>query len=225
MGSRYAALLSSTGFSVPQFVLEKCLPALTIPLPTDRAMKREHVYSKCIRCGWRQRSITVSGPVSFEEYYCKECGGQLLICVDVRNAKDRNKSNNGDKGHKRKKPKTENKASHHWSCCMLVTHLCMTDPLTQVATSWLLHILPKYFADWSQIYETWALSFSSVVNATPTGSFAGGSVGHPIDRGNPRCMRTSASCCITLCMWLIRSSIKFYLKIAKRNTRVSAMAI
>ncbi len=62
----------------------------------------------------------------------------------------------------------------------------MTDPLTQVATSWLLHILPKYFADWSQIYETWALSFSSVVNATPTGSFAGGSVGHPIDRGNPR---------------------------------------
>ena len=54
-------------------------------------MKREHVYSKCIRCGWRQQPITASGPVSFEEYVCKECGDQLLICVDVRKAKDRNK--------------------------------------------------------------------------------------------------------------------------------------
>ena len=95
-------------------VLEECLPALTIPLPTDRTMKREHVYSKCIRCGWRQRSSTVSGNISFKEYYCKKCGGQLLICVDVRNAKDRNKSKNGDMGHKRQQPKTKNKGSQHW---------------------------------------------------------------------------------------------------------------
>ena len=54
-------------------------------------MKREHVYSKCIRCGWRQQPITASGPVSFEEYFCKKCGDQLLICVDVRKTKDRNK--------------------------------------------------------------------------------------------------------------------------------------
>ena len=110
MGRRYAALLSSTGFSVLQFVLENCLPALTIPLPTDRAMKREHVCSKCIECGWRQRSITVSGPVSFVEYYCKKCGGLLLICPEVREVIDRNKTNKrdkGDKSDKRKKPKTK----------------------------------------------------------------------------------------------------------------------
>ena len=110
---RIMTFLALQGLVFLQFVLEECLPALTIPLPTDRAMKREHVYSKCIRCGWRQRSSTVSGNISFEEYYCKKCGGQLLICVDVRNAKDRNKSKNGDMGHKRQKPKTENKASQH----------------------------------------------------------------------------------------------------------------
>ena len=68
-------------------------------------MKREHVYSKCIRCGWRQQPITASGPVSFEEYFCKECGDQLLICVDVRKAKDRNKTVKKEKKPKNKKKK------------------------------------------------------------------------------------------------------------------------
>ena len=71
-------------------------------------MRREHVYSKCIVCGWRQRSSTVKGNISFEEYYCKKCGGPLLICVDVCNDKDRNKSKSGDKRQKRQKAKTEN---------------------------------------------------------------------------------------------------------------------
>ena len=72
-------------------------------------MKREHVYSKCIRCGWRQQPITASGPVSFEEYVCKECGDQLLICVDVRNAKDRNKNMKEGVGHRGKKTKKKTK--------------------------------------------------------------------------------------------------------------------
>ena len=71
-------------------------------------MRREHVYSKCIKCGWRQRSSTVRGNICFEEYYCKNCGGPLLICVDVLNDKDRNKSKGGDKRQKRQKAKTEN---------------------------------------------------------------------------------------------------------------------
>ena len=106
---RIMTSLALHGLVIQQFVLEECLPALTIPLPTDRAMKREHVYSKCIRCGWRQRSSTARGNISFEEYYCKKCGGPLLICVDVCNDKDRNKSKNGDMGQKRQKTKTENK--------------------------------------------------------------------------------------------------------------------
>ena len=103
---RIMTFLALPGLVFLQFVLEECLPALTIPLPTDRGMKRERDYSKCIRCGWRQRSSTARGNISFEEYYCKKCGGPLLICG---NDKDRNKSKNGDMGHKRQKPKTENK--------------------------------------------------------------------------------------------------------------------
>ncbi len=38
----------------------------------------------------------------------KNCGGPLLICVNVRNDKDRNKSKGGDKRQKRQKAKTEN---------------------------------------------------------------------------------------------------------------------
>ena len=72
-------------------------------------MKREHVYSKCIRCGWRQQPITASGPVSFEEYFCKECGDQLLICVDVRKAKDRNKKVKKGEKKQNKKTKTNKK--------------------------------------------------------------------------------------------------------------------
>ena len=68
-------------------------------------MKCEHVYSKCIRCGWRQSTSTASGNISFEEYYCKNCGDQLLICVDIHNAKDRNKNKKDDVGHKKQKPK------------------------------------------------------------------------------------------------------------------------
>ena len=75
-------------------------------------MKREHVYSKCIRCGWRQNTSTVSGNISFEEYYCGKCGDQLLICVDVHNAKDRNKNKKDDVGHKRQKPKTKRKTKN-----------------------------------------------------------------------------------------------------------------
>ena len=68
-------------------------------------MRREYVYSKCIKCGWRQRSSTVRGNVCFEEYYCMSCGGPLLICVDICNDKGRNKSKDDDKGHKRQKTK------------------------------------------------------------------------------------------------------------------------
>ena len=68
-------------------------------------MRREYVYSKCIMCGWRQRSSTVRGNVCFEEYYCMSCGGPLLICVDICNDKGRNKSKVDDKGHKRQKTK------------------------------------------------------------------------------------------------------------------------
>ena len=56
-----------------------------------RPMRREHVYSKCTRCGWRQRSYTIKGKICFEEYYCLGCGGPLLICVEIRNDKGRNK--------------------------------------------------------------------------------------------------------------------------------------
>ena len=68
--------------------LRDCVLVLTISLSTNRAMKREHVYSKCIRCGWRQSTSTASGNISFEEYYCKKCGDQLLTCVDIHNAKE-----------------------------------------------------------------------------------------------------------------------------------------
>ncbi len=70
-----------------------------------RAMRREHVYAKCIMCGWRQRSNTARGNVCFEEYYCMSCGGPLLICVDISNDKGRNKSKDDDKGRKRQKTK------------------------------------------------------------------------------------------------------------------------
>ena len=113
--------LSEKSFWLYRFLVLFFLTALS----TNRAMKREHVYSKCIRCGWRQRPITVSGPVSFEEYFCKECGDQLLICVDVRNTKDRNKKDNA--GHKRKKKtkqrkktkkrKQKKKRKHYIGCC------------------------------------------------------------------------------------------------------------
>ena len=84
-------------------------------------MKREHVYTKCIECGWRQQPITVSGPVSFEEYFCKECGDQLLIYVDVRNAKDRNKKDEvGRKSKKKtKKRKQKKRGKHYIGCCRL----------------------------------------------------------------------------------------------------------
>ena len=68
-----------------------------------RAMRREHVYSKCIVCAWRQRSSTVKGKTCFKEYYCKKCSGPLLIRVHVRQDKDRDKNKNGAWGHKRRK--------------------------------------------------------------------------------------------------------------------------
>ena len=49
-----------------------------------------------------------------------------------------------------------------------------------------------------------------VVSATPTGSFAGGSAGHPTKRGTPRCMRASTNCCVTLGMTQIQSSISIF---------------
>ena len=67
-------------------------------------MRREHVYSKCTMCGWRQRSYTIKGKICFEEYYCLGCGGPLLICVEIRNDKGRNKRKDDDK-HKRQKTK------------------------------------------------------------------------------------------------------------------------
>ena len=70
-------------------------------------MRHEHVNSKCIVCSWRQRSRTVKGNISFKEYYCKKCAGPLLIRVDVRNDKDRNKNKDDDKGHKRQKSKIQ----------------------------------------------------------------------------------------------------------------------
>ena len=42
-----------------------------------------------------------------KEYYCKKCAGPLLIRVDVRNDKDRNKNKDDDKGHKRQKSKIQ----------------------------------------------------------------------------------------------------------------------
>ena len=71
-------------------------------------MKRDHVYSKCVWCGWRQQTITTSGPVSFVEYYCQKCGDQLVICSDVRKATDRNK--------KVKTKKKEEKKRHQIGC-------------------------------------------------------------------------------------------------------------
>ena len=54
-------------------------------LPTCKPdMKREHVFTKCTQCGWRQRSYAIKGKICFDEYYCKRCGGQLLICVKIR---------------------------------------------------------------------------------------------------------------------------------------------
>ena len=54
-------------------------------------MRREHVYARCTRCGWRQRSYTIKGKICFEEYYCLGCGGPLLICVEILNELGRNK--------------------------------------------------------------------------------------------------------------------------------------
>ena len=53
-------------------------------------MRRDHVYSICIRarCGWRQETISTSGPVSFVEYYCQKCGDWLVIRSDVRKTSD-----------------------------------------------------------------------------------------------------------------------------------------
>ena len=68
-------------------------------------MRREYVYSKCIMCGWRQRSNTIKGKVCFEEYYCMSCGGPLLICVDICNDKSRNKCKDDNKERKRLKTK------------------------------------------------------------------------------------------------------------------------
>ena len=47
-------------------------------------MRREHVFTKCTQCGWRQRSYAIRGKICFDEYYCKRCGGQLLICVRIQ---------------------------------------------------------------------------------------------------------------------------------------------
>ena len=66
-------------------------------------MKRDHVYSKCVWCGWRQQTITTSGPVSFVEYYCQKCGDQLVICSDVRKARDKKKVKKTKKREKKKK--------------------------------------------------------------------------------------------------------------------------
>ena len=52
--------------------------------PCNSHMRREHVFTKCTQCGWRQRSHTIGGKICFDEYYCKRCGGQLLICVRIQ---------------------------------------------------------------------------------------------------------------------------------------------
>ena len=54
-------------------------------------MKREHVFTRCTQCGWRQRSYAIKGKICFDEYYCKRCGGQLLICVKIRLRKGKTK--------------------------------------------------------------------------------------------------------------------------------------
>ena len=55
--------------------------------PCNSHMRREHVFTKCTQCGWRQRSHTIGGKICFDEYYCKRCGGQLLICVRIQRTK------------------------------------------------------------------------------------------------------------------------------------------
>ena len=72
-------------------------------------MKRDHVYSKCVWCGWRQETISTSGPVSFVEYYCQKCGDQLVICSDVRKARDRKKAKKTNKKKQKKKKNKKNK--------------------------------------------------------------------------------------------------------------------
>ena len=58
-----------------------------IESPCNSHMRREHVFTKCTQCGWRQRSHTIGGKICFDEYYCKRCGGQLLICVRIQRTK------------------------------------------------------------------------------------------------------------------------------------------
>ena len=86
-------------------------------------MKRDHVYSKCVWCGWRQETISTSGPVSFVEYYCQKCGDQLVICSDVRKARDRKKA-------KKTKTKKKKKKKHRVVClyCRLASVLQSTHP-------------------------------------------------------------------------------------------------
>ena len=51
----------------------------------------ECVYSQCIVCGWRQDALKQKGVVAFLEYYCIECGGNLLIHVEVREQRQETK--------------------------------------------------------------------------------------------------------------------------------------
>ena len=82
-------------------------------------MKRDHVYSKCVWCGWRQKTITTSGPVSFAEYYCQKCGDQLVICSDVRKAKDEKKKVKKTKNKKKQKQKKKGGKRHQIGCSRL----------------------------------------------------------------------------------------------------------
>ena len=58
-------------------------------------MRVECVYSQCIVCGWRQDALKKKGVVAFPEYYCIECGGNLLIHAEVREQRWETKKSGG----------------------------------------------------------------------------------------------------------------------------------
>ena len=64
--------------------------------------------------------------MSFVEYYCQKCGDQLVICSDVRKARDRKKvkkTKNIKKTKKRKKSDPVNANQIGCLCCRLASVL------------------------------------------------------------------------------------------------------
>ena len=86
-------------------IFDDCiLSDLVAPLVPNRSlciflavltMRVECVYTQCIVCGWRQDALKKKNVVAFREYYCIQCGGNLLIDAEVREQRQETKNSRG----------------------------------------------------------------------------------------------------------------------------------